>query len=72
MGKCARTSKDQDAIQRPDITKDPEIESDIKKDTARPIEENVYSAVVFKCYGRALKWVALKRGRICALISRET
>jgi hypothetical protein len=65
-----RTSEDQDAIQRPDITKDPEIGSDIKKYTARPIEENKDGAVVFKCYAWALKWMALKCGRICALVSR--
>jgi hypothetical protein len=65
-----RTSEDQDAIQRPDITKDPETVSDIKKPTAWPIEENKDGAVVLKCYGWALKWVALKCGRVCALISR--
>ena len=68
----AQTSEDQDAIQRPDITKDPEFVFGIKKHTARPIEENIDGVVVFKCSTWVLKWVALKHGRICALIRRAT
>lgn len=67
----ARTSEDQDAIQRPDIAKDSEIAFDFKKYTARTIDENIDSAVVFKCHTCILKWVALKHRCICALISRE-
>ena len=65
-----RASEDQDTIQRPDITKDPEIESDIKKHTAHPIEENIDSPVMSKSYTWAFDRVALKQGRIRALISR--
>ena len=43
-----------------------------KKHTARPIEENMDSIVVFKRSAFILKWMVLKLRRICALVFRET
>jgi hypothetical protein len=64
-------SKDQEAIQRPDIAKDPEFVFGIEEHTARPIEDNIDSVVVFECFAWDLKWVALKHRRVGALICRE-
>ena len=40
--------------------------------TARAIEENINSVIMFKCSNRVLKWVAPKHRCVCVLICRAT
>ena len=68
----AQTSEDQGVIQQPDVAKDPEFVFGVQKDTAWPIEENIECVIMFKCTASVSQWVALKHGRVCALIFRAT
>lgn len=71
----AQTSEDQEAIQQPDVAKDPGQVgrmSRVQKYTAGSIEENIDSVIVFKCSDRILKWVTPKHRRVCGRICRTT